>query len=113
MRRAAGLSALRELIATRDPDRAELPLHACRPAQGDRHQRAQCACAEDACGVQSFAWTGLRLLLGKAVAADAKDQGRRKKLPDRASLDDQSLIANIAVAHQARRSACSPWPLVA
>src|ERR1700757_4231318 len=92
MRRSAKLPALRGDRAARDPDRAEFLLHAVGQAQGDRHQRAQRACAEDARSVQGLARARLRLLLRQeAGAADDQDQERRKGLSHRTALDDQPL----------------------
>ena len=62
MRRAAGLSAMRDVGAARDPDRAEFLLHALGQAQGDRRQRAQRPRAQDA-------WPSTRPRTGPAAAA--------------------------------------------
>jgi hypothetical protein len=91
MRPAAGLSELRSLVATRDPDRTAFRLHAGRQAEGACGQRAQRACAKDACRIQGLARTGLLLLLDQTRAAGEEDEEWREELSDGAAVDDQPL----------------------
>src|SRR5438045_791751 len=95
MRRPAGLPAMRNGIAARDPDGAGVLLHALRQAQSARHQRAQFQRAEDARRIQGLARSRLRLLLEQeAGSASEADAQRRQELSDRAAMDDQPLTAN-------------------
>src|SRR3954469_17895976 len=111
MRRSAGLPALRDGIAARDPDRAGILLHAVGQAQSHRHQRAQRPRAEDISRIQGRAWSWLRLLLDRkeeAGPADDQDQKRRQGLSDRTSMDDQPLKRDPSNPNQNKRRSNAP-----
>jgi hypothetical protein len=84
-------------IAAGDSDGAELFVHAVGQTQGPRRQRALSQRAQDRRRIQGVARPGLWLLLDQAFADRQASPEWCEEFSDRASLDDQPLMQEMAV----------------